>query len=212
MNKQVLVIGANGHLGQMVVQDLLQNNAKVVTLTRKPFKVTNTTDIVGDPKNYDDVKKAATEVDAIISTVGAGSIDELIAIAINVAKVAAEIKVPLIWSAGAGTLIQKDGTRLIDQPQSNFPAPLAAAIFGHAKVKDLFPTIDDLNYVFVSPAFTLDLERPEHSFKLEVTDQVLYNKDDESIIGYLTQAKILVYLVDHYQDYLNKQITSVETD
>jgi len=109
-------------------------------------------------------------------------------------------------------LIQKDGTRLIDQPQSNFPAPLAAAIFGHAKVKDLFPTIDGLNYVFVSPAFTLDLERPEHSFKLEVTDQVLYNKDDESIIGYLTQAKILVYLVDHYQDYLNKQITSVETD
>jgi|GEM_PF-609212 len=212
MNKQVLVIGANGHLGQMVVQDLLQNNAKVITLTRKPFKITDTTNIVGDPKNYDDLKAATEGIDAIISTVGARSVDDLVAIANNVAKVAAEIKVPLIWSAGAGSLAQKDGTRLVDQPQSNFPAPLAAAIFGHAQVKDLFPTIDDLSYVFVSPAFTLDLKRPEHSFKLEATDQVLYNKDGESIIGYLTQAKILVYLVDHYQDYLNKQITSVETD
>lgn len=212
MNKQVLVIGANGHLGQMVVQDLLQNNAKVITLTRKPSKVTDTTNIVGDPKNYDDLKAAGEGVDAIISTVGAGSIDDLVAIASNVAKVAVEIKVPLIWSAGAGSLVQKDGTRLIDQSQSNFPAPLAAAIFGHAKVKDLFPTIAGLNYVFVSPAFTLDLKRPEHSFKLEATNKALYNEDGESIIGYLTQAKILVYLVDHYQDYLNKQITSVETD
>lgn len=74
--KKILVLGATGHLGRVLVDHLLKNNYSVVALVRNPDKIKkldkNLTIIKGSVTDQRDLKEALEEVEVVISTLGHG--------------------------------------------------------------------------------------------------------------------------------------------
>ncbi len=74
--KQILVLGATGHLGKVLTKRLLEKQFPVVVLVRNLNKLkiqhANLTSIEGDVTNYDDVSKALNNSDIVISALGHG--------------------------------------------------------------------------------------------------------------------------------------------
>ena len=74
-NKHLLVLGATGATGQLVVSQALAAGHSVTALVRSPEKITTThpnlTVIKGQPTDPADVGRAIAGTDAVISTLGA---------------------------------------------------------------------------------------------------------------------------------------------
>jgi len=75
MDKTVLVFGANGKLGSHFVNQALTAGYKIKAFVRSPEKYTLTENpnvevFKGDATNFDDVKKAVSEVDIVVSCLG----------------------------------------------------------------------------------------------------------------------------------------------
>ena len=74
-NKHLLVLGATGATGQLVVSQALAAGHSVTALVRSPEKITtahpNLTVIKGQPTDPADVGRAIAGTDAVISTLGA---------------------------------------------------------------------------------------------------------------------------------------------
>ncbi len=71
---KVVIFGATGPTGQQLVKLALQKGHLVTVLARTPEKITihdkNLTVIKGDALNYEDVEKAVTSQDGVLSTLG----------------------------------------------------------------------------------------------------------------------------------------------
>ena len=72
MNKTVLVFGANGQIGSLVVQQALAADYKIKAFVRSPHKFklsehSNVEVFKGDATNFDDVEKAIKGVDIVVS-------------------------------------------------------------------------------------------------------------------------------------------------
>ncbi len=75
MNKTVLVFGANGNLGSHFVNQALDAGYKIRAFVRTPEKYSlsdnaNVEVFKGDATNYDDVEKAVSGVDIVVSCLG----------------------------------------------------------------------------------------------------------------------------------------------
>ena len=75
MNKTVIVFGANGNLGSLVVQQTLAAGYKIKAFVRSPHKFKhsehpNVEVFKGDATNFDDVEKAIKGVDIVVSCLG----------------------------------------------------------------------------------------------------------------------------------------------
>ena len=73
--KHLLVLGATGATGQLVVSQALAAGHSVTALVRSPEKITTThpnlTVVKGQPTDPQDVRRAIAGTDAVISTLGA---------------------------------------------------------------------------------------------------------------------------------------------
>lgn len=74
--RKILLLGATGKLGRVVVDELLKNNYQVIALVRNPNKLnqdnSNLRVIKGDLTNNNDLKNALRGVDSVISVLGHG--------------------------------------------------------------------------------------------------------------------------------------------
>ena len=75
MNKTVLVFGANGQMGSLVVQQALAVGYKIKAFVRSPHKFKhsehpNVEVFKGDTTNFDDVEEAIAGVDIVMSCLG----------------------------------------------------------------------------------------------------------------------------------------------
>ena len=76
MNKNILILGATGHLGKVLVKKLVASNCNVTALVRTPEKLdksfTSIKIIKGSPTNENDVSKSLENIDVVISVLGHG--------------------------------------------------------------------------------------------------------------------------------------------
>ena len=75
MKNTVLVFGANGNVGSHFVNQALEAGYKINAFVRSPEKYTvsdnpNVEVVKGDATNYDDVEKAVSGVDIVVSCLG----------------------------------------------------------------------------------------------------------------------------------------------
>jgi putative NADH-flavin reductase len=74
--KRILVLGATGHLGKVLLDCLIKNNYHIVVLVRNPQKLikkySELTVIKGDPTSYDNIDNALNNIDIVISTLSHG--------------------------------------------------------------------------------------------------------------------------------------------
>ncbi|WP_338963490.1 hypothetical protein [Spiroplasma endosymbiont of Sarcophaga carnaria] len=126
---KILLVGAQGKLGQKLINELINNNNVIIT------------EFTGNASDFDNLKAQAHGQDVLVSTVGAHRVEELVLIAKNMITIASENQQRIVWSGGgAGSLWTNEHTRLIDIPVNDFPAELAAwkpAVYGHYEVLKL---------------------------------------------------------------------------
>ena len=74
--KNILILGASGHLGKVLVKYCLEKNYSVVTLVRNPKKINLTHDnlkiINGSVADKNDLKKVFSNIDVVVSVLGHG--------------------------------------------------------------------------------------------------------------------------------------------
>jgi len=72
---KILSLGANGAVGQLALDDLLNANHEVTALVRNPSAIARNdprlTIVQGDPTNAADLEKVLTRQDVVLSTLGA---------------------------------------------------------------------------------------------------------------------------------------------
>ncbi|AHI52918.1 NAD(P)-dependent oxidoreductase [Spiroplasma culicicola] len=195
---KILHIGYQGKLGTRLSNEL--TNRKIETIKFE-----------GDALNYQNLLTQAQGVDIIVSTVGANSVEDFETIAKNVIKIATDLNIRVLWSGGAATLIQKDGTRIADLDINTFPEELKGwipAVYGHAKVLDLFKA-SPINWTFMSPALDFQDIEPIGDVKVMKTDEALYNSQNNSFASYISGAKALADELENPR-YLNSRFTIVE--
>ena len=180
---RILLIGAQGKLGQKLINELINYNN--LTITK----------FAGNASDFEQLKAQAIGHDVLVSTVSARSIEELVKIANNMIKIAAENNQRIVWSGGAGSLWTWDRTRLVDIPIDQFPTNLESwkpAIYGHYEVLKLFEDIEPIGW-----------------YQTKISDDALYNEINISFASYASGAKALAAEITKPQ-YLNQRFTIYE--
>ena len=153
---RLLVFGARGTIGRRIVDEALERGHDVTAVHRKPAAERDGLRvIVGDVRDPRPALLAAPGTDAVISAVGAGLTDYRVYIdaarALVDALRALRDQTPrLIVVGGAGSLQASPGLRLLDMPE--FPAQFREEALAQAEALDLYRTVSDVRWTYVSPA------------------------------------------------------------
>ena len=155
---KVALIGSTGFVGASVLDELLQRGHEVVVLVRHPekFPVREHVQIIkADVQHADEVQRAVTGVDAVVSAFNAGWSNPNIyadfmqgSRAIAEGVKAAGVKRYLVVG-GAGSLYV-NGQQLVDSP--DFPAAIKP---GATAARDMYTELQreqDLDWTVLSPA------------------------------------------------------------
>ena len=155
---KVALIGATGFVGAGLLEELLQRGHEVVVLVRHPekFPVREHVQIIkADVQHSDEVRRAVTGVDAVVSAFNAGWANPNIyddfmqgSRAIAEGVKAAGVKRYLVVG-GAGSLYV-NGQQLVDSP--DFPAAIKP---GATAARDMYTELQreqDLDWTVLSPA------------------------------------------------------------
>ena len=155
---KVALIGSTGFVGASVLDELLQRGHEVVVLVRHPekFPVREHVQIIkADVQHADEVQRAVTGVDAVVSAFNAGWTNPNIyadfmqgSRAIAEGVKAAGVKRYLVVG-GAGSLYV-NGQQLVDSP--DFPAAIKP---GATAARDMYTELQreqDLDWTVLSPA------------------------------------------------------------
>lgn len=155
---KVALIGATGFVGAGLLEELLQRGHEVVVLVRHPekFPVREHVQIIkADVQHADEVRRAVTGVDAVVSAFNAGWANPNIyadfmqgSRAIAEGVKAAGVKRYLVVG-GAGSLYV-NGQQLVDSP--DFPAAIKP---GATAARDMYTELQreqDLDWTVLSPA------------------------------------------------------------
>ncbi|AOX43866.1 hypothetical protein S100390_v1c05270 [Spiroplasma sp. NBRC 100390] len=196
---KILLLGAQGKLGQKLINELINNNNIIIT------------ELTGNASELNNLKTQAVGQDVLVSTVGAHSIEELVLIAKNMITIASENQQRIVWSGGAGSLWTNEHTRLIDIPMKDFPAELAAwkpAVYGHYEVLKLLQS-SNVVWSYLSPALNFEDNPPRGLYQTISSDNALYNASGDSFASYISGAKALASEIIKPQ-YLQHRFTIVE--
>ncbi|WHQ36602.1 NADH-flavin reductase [Spiroplasma sp. SV19] len=196
---KILLVGAQGKLGQKLINELNNHNNVIIT------------ELTGNAKDFNNLKTQAVGQDVLVSTVGAHSVEELVLIAKNMITIASENQQRIVWSGGAGSLWTNEHTRLIDIPIDDFPVELAAwkpAVYGHYEVLKLLQS-SSIAWSYLSPALDFEDIPPRGLYQAKSSDSALYNSSGDSFASYLSGAKALTNEIINPQ-YLQQRFTIVE--
>ncbi|WP_338970246.1 NAD(P)-dependent oxidoreductase [Spiroplasma endosymbiont of Labia minor] len=192
---KVLVLGATGKLGKMIVANLLDAKDDVYVLVRNVDEAKNTLQnnnikyISGDAKNLNDIVNALSGIDVFVSTFGTSSETKLINVTKNIIDALLKTNVRGVIVSGAASLYldETKTSRLVDN-LSQVPEEFVGVMKGHAKALEMYNNVDGIKVSIFSPA--LDFEYPGLLTKKYGIgkDVVIYNTNNQSIVSYLDGA------------------------
>jgi putative NADH-flavin reductase len=199
---KIAVIGATGHAGSRIVDELVRRGHSVAAIVRNPDKVpvrANVTAVKGDVFDRAGLAKLLAGHDAAVSAVHFTASDPAVLIAaVKDANVSRYLVV-----GGAGSLEVAPGVALVTTP--DFPPAYKAEAEKGGAFLDLLRAEKELNWTFLSPsALFIDGERTG-KFRLG-GDQLLVGADGKSWISFEDYAVALADEIER-PTHLRKRFT-----
>ena len=207
----IVVYGASGRVGDVIVQEALQRGHEVVGVSRNPASLAidapNFSAVQGDVTNLESMLAIIAGTDAVVITVrgiGPGNTPEE-----AVTSIAAETFVeaagvlgegaPRAIQVGGGTTLRVDGVYGFDNPEIEPGTPQHASAFGHWRAIEAFGAADGVQWaVLTPPPGAMNPGNPGDrtgAYRLGGED-VLYDSTGDSTI---TMADFAVAVVDQVE-------------
>ena len=193
---KILVVGANGRVGSLVVKEALVRGLEVVGLAKEENKSTAIKFINKDA--LDLKKEEVKDFDVVVDAVGgwtSETIPNITNVMIHLADIISNLKTRLVVVGGAGSLfVNKERTITVDMGK-DFPddwKPLSSA---HSKGLKYLTGSQNLNWTYISPAcdFVSDgIKTNEYQIGGE---DLLLNSKGLSTIAYADYAIALVDVI-----------------
>ena len=189
--KKVVLIGSTGHIGSILLSELINRGHRVTAITRHadkiPFKADNLRVVETDVEDKTSIIDVCKGADAVISAYNPGWTNPNIYedTLKNYSTILGAVKESgvkrLLIVGGAGTLFVKPGITVIDSgfiPEEILPAVKGLAdFFLHTLKKE-----NEIDWVFFSPAGTfLDNGMRTGKFRLGKDDLIVDDKGNSSI-------------------------------
>ena len=207
----IVVYGASGRVGEVIVAEALQRGHDVIGVSRNPDSLTieapNFSGVQGDVTSLESMLEIIAGADAVVITVrglGPGNTPEE-----AVTSIAAETFVeaagalgqeaPRVIQVGGGTTLRVDGEYGFDNPEIEPGTPQHANAFGHWRAIEAYGAADGLQWaVLTPPPGAMSPAAPGErtgDYRLGGED-VLYDASGDSTI---TMADFAVAVVDEVE-------------
>ena len=195
----ILVIGANGRVGSLVVKEALSRGLQVTGLVRKNnLQIENYIEKDALDLTSEDLKNFDVVVDAVGGW-NKQTIPNITNAMIHLANIMQNLNTRLIVVGGAGSLfVNKERTITVDMGK-DFPESWKPLSNAHGKGLEYLRKSENLNWTYISPAcnFVFDgIETKEYKIGGE---NLILNSQGESIISYKDYALALVDVIENNQ-------------
>lgn len=190
---KIVVVGANGHVGRLIVADLVAKNEDVTAIVRGENHTEAKKAIVADVMNL--TRKDLEEFDVVIDALGGWTADTVDVIP-NGEKHLADLlegtDTKLYVVGGAGSLYVDPDRKTMLMEGPDFPEIFVPVATAHGKALADLKDRKNLNWVYISPAADFQADGEETGKVLESDDHFMVNKDGQSFISYKDYAKAFV--------------------
>ena len=190
---KVAVVAANGKAGKLIVKEAVERGMDVTAVVRGENKTA--ADHVIQKDLFDLTKEDLAGFDAVVDALGVWTPDAVHMIYDAVTYLSDVLKgtdTRLLVVGGAGSLfVDPEHTKTVVDV-TPFPEEAMPVVNAHGKALEELRKIDDVNWVYVSPAgdFRADGERTGR-YKLG-GDELTLNSKGESVISYADYAVAMV--------------------
>lgn len=205
---KIAVVGANGRVGNLVVNEALNKGYEVVAIFNgeNKYGYKNVINKNALDLNINDLKG----VDAVVDAVGEWtpeSIPSITNVMTYLADILSNTNIRLFVVGGAGSLfVNKEHTLTVDMGPE-FPDSWKPLSNAHGKGLKYLRDSKNLNWTYISPACNFDAEGGLTDYKI-AGEELELNSKGESIISYETYAKALVDIIND-TTYNKKRISLV---
>lgn len=206
----ILVIGANGAAGQLIVAKALENSHSVTGLVRREGAIEGIPTIVKDALQL--TKEELLQFDVVVNATSAFA-PETYHLHVDLTNLLVQAlkgtSTRLVVVGGAGSLFVDAAhtLQLYDTPE--FPAEYLGLAKAQGKAIAILRNFSDVAWTFFSPAAVFDAEGP-------VTDDVVYGGEEfilngagESYISYGTYANLIVKEIEEGR-FVRQRFTAVQ--
>ena len=206
----ILVIGANGNAGRLIVEKALKAGHQVSGVVRREGAIEGIPTIVKDALQL--TKQELTQFDVVVYATSAFTPDTYhlpADLTLLLVKALANTNTRLIAIGGAGSLyVDEDHTvQLNDTPE--FPKEFLARSKTHGKSDDILRKFSDVDWTMFTPPPILDAEGPESNDYVLGNENVILNKEGKPYISYATFAQILVDEINNHK-FSRQRFTAVQ--
>ena len=196
----ILVIGANGNAGRLIVEKALKAGHQVTGLVRREGAIEGIPTIVKDALQL--TKQELTQFDVVVNATSAFTPDTYhlpADLTLLLVKALANTNTRLIAIGGAGSLyVDEDHTvQLNDTPE--FPKEFLARSKTHGKSDDILRKFSNVDWTMFTPPPILDAEGPESNDYILGNENVILNKEGKPYLSYATFAQILVDEINNHK-------------
>jgi putative NADH-flavin reductase len=192
----VVVYGASGNVGSLIVEEALRRGHEVVGVSRDPASLQN------DNANFSAVQGDVTDPDSIVATVRGADVvvisvggvgpgntpEEAVAFRAAEAYIEAASRLgdatPYVIQVGSGTTLNTNGVRVLDTLDIQPGTPVYALFQGHWLALEAYRGSTGFEWTVMSAAYGSILERGEFTGHYRLGNQeTLFDRNDSSLLS-----------------------------
>ena len=190
---KIVIFGAAGRLGSRVANEATSRGHEVISVVRSFIKSSNgATIVIGDSTSKEFVLGLSRDADALVSTVGGPDKSIYVRTAHTLVETFAEpgaILARIIDSGGAGSLLDANGTRIVDSP--SFSPSVREEALGQSAALDYYRNSSGVTWTYMSPALNFAPGERLGHYRVGI-DHPVFDEHGVSSISYEDYAMALI--------------------
>jgi uncharacterized protein len=197
---RIILYGATGSLGQLILAEALSRGHEVTVVVRDPSRMEDAPNVTlrhGDVLDTPSVAALAPGHDVLVSAVGPGHGGDpsfLVEAARSLTAAAESTGVRLMVLGGAGSLEVAPGVQLLETP--DFPAPWLGTALAHRDALDVYRAVPDaVDWTYVSPADRIEPGKRTGRYRTG-GDQLV---TDDQGSSHISAADLAVAIIDEVE-------------